>query len=154
MDNKKNLYCGCHYGDKKYYDNLFYKYNRIFIGYWKQNGNGEWGENEQLLKDLKSLECGDLIAVKKGFNIVAIGEVADKVEDHCTWGDFVTEEDIENYKFGLEDEIHSVKVKNWIVLDNLIPYQNQGVGFIKNTHNAYLECIEGMRRNKKNIMKF
>lgn len=65
MNNKKILYCGCHYGDKNCYDNLFYKYNRIFIGYWKLNGNGEWGENEQLLKYLKSLECGDLIAVKK-----------------------------------------------------------------------------------------
>ncbi|WP_300368729.1 AAA family ATPase, partial [Brachyspira sp.] len=69
-------------------------------------------------------------------------EVADKVEDHCTWGDFVTEEDLENYKFGLEDEIHSVKVKNWIVLNKPIEYKNRGVGFISDSHNAYCKCIE------------
>lgn len=159
---RKILYCGCHYGDNNYYDNLFYKYNRIFIGYWKQNKEDEWVESEQLLQDLESLRYCDLIAVKEGFNIVAIGEVADKVEDHYTWGDFVTEEDVENYKlFGLEDDIHSVKVKNWIILDKPIEYQNRGVGFISDTHNAYLECIkkyeEGIQKMEKeeiiNILK-
>ena len=150
MSNRKILYCGCNYGDNNYYDNLFYKYNRIFIGYWKKNENGEWGESEDLLKKLGSLEPYDLIAVKKKYDIVAIGEVADKVEDHCTWGDFVTEEDVQNYKFGLEDEIHSVKVKNWIILNDFVQYKKIGAGFINNTHNAYLECME---RYKEGIKK-
>ena len=150
MSNRKILYCGCNYGDNNYYDNLFYKYNRIFIGYWKKNENGEWGESEDLLKKLGSLESCDLIAVKKKYDIVAIGEVADKVEDHCTWGDFVTEEDVQNYKFGLEDEIHSVKVKNWIILNDYVQYKKIGAGFINNTHNAYLECME---RYKEGIKK-
>lgn len=154
---RKILYCGCNYGDNNYYDNLFYKYNRIFIGYWKKNENGEWEENEDLLKNLESLECGDLIAVKKKYDIVAICEVADKIENHCTWGNFVTKEDVENYKFGLEDEIHSIKVKNWIILNNSTVYKKIGAGFIKNT-NIYLECIkryeEGIKKMEIiNILK-
>ena len=116
----------------------------------KKNENGEWEENEDLLKNLESLECGDLIAVKKKYDIVAICEVADKIENHCTWGNFVTKEDVENYKFGLEDEIHSIKVKNWIILNNSTVYKKIGAGFIKNT-NIYLECI---KRYEEGIKKW
>lgn len=151
---RKVFACGCHWDNNIFYDDLFYKYKRMFLGVGKDGK-----AINKTLNKMNKIKIGDLIAIKKRQEIIALGEVNSAIEKFKQWKDYVGENESNKYRFSLEAEIHTVGVKEWIKLDIPINYPIMGSHFIhdeykKLCNEAYKKGIYKMKQEEIiNILK-
>lgn len=146
--------CGTSWGDSSgkpsYFNKIFKDKNVVILeSYNKGIGN------------FSKLKLGDLVAAKEGHKIIAIGKVNSEVKQFVTWHDYANEYEAEKFGFSLDDEIHTVSIKDWYILDKYIEYQTQAGGcfinkenIINNIINTYNKGIYKMEKEKIiNILK-
>lgn len=146
--------CGTSWGDssgKPSYFNKIFKYKNVAILESYNKGIGNFSK----------LKLGDLVAAKEGHKIIAIGKVNSEVKQFVTWHDYANEYEVEKFGFSLDDEIHTVSIKDWYILDKYIEYQTQAGGcfinkenIINNIINTYNKGIYKMEKEEIiNILK-
>ena len=146
--------CGTSWGDssgKSSYFNKIFKDKNVAILESYNKGIGNFSK----------LKLGDLVAAKEGHKIIAIGKVNSEVKQFVTWHDYANEYEAEKFGFSLDDEIHTVSIKDWYILDKYIEYQTQAGGcfinkenIINNIINTYNKGIYKMEKEKIiNILK-
>ena len=146
--------CGTSWGDssgKPSYFNKIFKDKNVAILESYNKGIGNFSK----------LKLGDLVAAKEGHKIIAIGKVNSEVKQFVTWHDYANEYEAEKFGFSLDDEIHTVSIKDWYILDKYIEYQTQAGGcfinkenIINNIINTYNKEIYKMEKEEIiNILK-
>lgn len=136
MELKRVFACGVSWGNGKLsYFEEFKKHNSAILGSYNRR-----------IEYFRDLKVGDLIAVKEGFKIIAVGEVSSVSEEYCTWKDLIDEAKANHYGMSLEDEVDIIKVNKWIELEEPIIYQNIGSGIIKHEETVK-KCNEVFSRN-------
>ncbi len=115
------------------------------------------GSYNRGIETFRAAKKGDLIALKHGHNLIAIGEFQFRQEINQYWEDVLksidkSDEKIKNladkYKFGLEDEIDVVDVVEWFELSPTIYYPtNQAAIQIRDT-NVIKACMLGLKNGK------